>query len=55
MPVPNKKAGDPTTFDFPFFVNSRVLAVQAEPLQGKLAGEEVFWLGRRRTTEDEGR
>jgi hypothetical protein len=42
MPVPGKKAGDKTEFDFPFFANSRILEIEAEPLEGYLAGEENF-------------
>lgn len=42
MPIPGKKAGQRTSFDFPFFANSRVLAVAAEPLRGCLAGDETF-------------
>ncbi len=44
MPVPGKKAGDPTGFNFEFFANSRVMALRAEPLKGALAGEETFQL-----------
>jgi uncharacterized protein (UPF0210 family) len=33
MPIPGKEAGDPTTFDFPFFANSKVMDIQAEPLK----------------------
>lgn len=44
MPVPGKRAGDPTGFDFSFFANSRVLALDAEPLEGLLAGSESFSL-----------
>jgi len=44
MPIPGKKAGDPTDFDFTYFANSRVLALKAEPLGGKLAGGETFFL-----------
>jgi hypothetical protein len=44
MPVPGKKAGDPTGFDFPFFANSRVLALDAEPLDGLLAGSDSLTL-----------
>jgi uncharacterized protein (UPF0210 family) len=44
MPVPGKKAGDPTGFNFEFFANSRVMALRAEPLKGPLAGEETFSL-----------
>jgi uncharacterized protein len=44
MPVPGKKAGDPTGFTFEFFANSRVMALRAEPLKDPLAGEETFSL-----------
>ncbi len=46
MPIPGKNAGDPTDFDFAFFANSRVMALDAEPLEGMLAGDESFQLGR---------
>jgi uncharacterized protein (UPF0210 family) len=42
MPIPGKAAGDPTGFDFAFFANSRVMALEASPLSGYLAGEETF-------------
>jgi uncharacterized protein (UPF0210 family) len=48
MPIPGKRAGDPTDFDFPFFANSRVMALEAAPLVGNLAGEESFRLGTRK-------
>jgi hypothetical protein len=48
MPIPGKKAGDETSFDFDFFVNSRVLALEAEPLTSALAGDGWFNLGQRR-------
>ena len=42
MPVPGKKAGDATSFDFGFFSNSRVMSLDAEPLSGPLSsGEEI--------------
>ncbi len=44
MPVPGKQAGEFTTFDFPFFANSRVLALEAEPLEGLLAGADSLAL-----------
>lgn len=44
MPVPGKRAGDVTGFDFPFFANSRVLALEAEPLSGLLVGSEMLTL-----------
>jgi hypothetical protein len=47
MPIPGKQAGDPTGFDFEFFANSRVLALQSTPLTGLLAGDELFDLRRR--------
>jgi uncharacterized protein (UPF0210 family) len=47
MPVPGKKAGEPTGFDFAFFANSRVMALEAENLGGALAGGDVFELKHR--------
>jgi uncharacterized protein (UPF0210 family) len=42
MPIPGKQAGDPTGFDFAYFANSRVLALEAQALHGPLAGQEIF-------------
>jgi hypothetical protein len=42
MPVPGKRAGDLTSFCFPYFANSRILAVEAQPLQNLWVGEESF-------------
>lgn len=42
MPVPGKKAGDATNFDFGFFANSRVMALDSAPLQPPLGGDESF-------------
>ncbi len=47
MPIPGKRAGDPTDFDFAFFANSRVMSLEAEPLELPLGGEESFKLGSR--------
>ncbi len=47
MPIPGKKAGDPTDFDFAYFANSRVLATGTASLSRNLAGSEVFPLQRR--------
>jgi len=44
MPIPNKKTGDPTGFDFAFFANSRVMALDSEALQGPLGSRESFSL-----------
>ena len=39
MPIPGKKAGDKTNFDFPFFANSKVMAVDAKGLSGLFNNE----------------
>jgi uncharacterized protein len=44
MPIPGKKAGDPTGFDFAYFANSKVMPLSTEPLQGLLDGNEIFSL-----------
>jgi uncharacterized protein (UPF0210 family) len=44
MPIPGKKAGDPTEFDFAYFANSKVMALEAGPLEGLLAGDEIITL-----------
>jgi uncharacterized protein (UPF0210 family) len=46
MPLPGKQAGDPVEFDFPYFANSRVLALQGGLSEGPLAGEETISLSR---------
>ncbi len=48
MPVPGKKAGDATEFDFTFFANSRVMALDSEPLNMPLGGNESFALKEKR-------
>jgi uncharacterized protein (UPF0210 family) len=47
MPVPGKKAGDLTSFDFEYFANSRVMALDAQPLKGPLAGDETICIHKR--------
>jgi uncharacterized protein (UPF0210 family) len=47
MPVPGKKAGDMTNFDFPYFNNSRILPVLAAEVKGILGGDENIELSRR--------
>ncbi len=49
MPVPGKHAGDPTSFDWGFFANSRVMALEAAPLSGALGGKGDFLLHSRHT------
>lgn len=47
MPIPGKKAGDATTFDFPYFANSRILDVQVGKLGKLLNGDDDLPLGPR--------
>jgi len=42
MPVPGKKAGDATNFEFGFFANSKVMSLEAEALIAPLAGSSAF-------------
>jgi len=49
MPIPGKKAGDLTEFDFDYFSNGRVLELPAKPLRGILNGDETFKLKPRST------
>jgi hypothetical protein len=44
MPLPGKNAGDPTSFDFAYFANSRVMSLEALALKSPFSGEETFWL-----------
>jgi len=48
MPVPGKKAGDATNFDFGFFANSKVMRLESGKLTGALAGDEVVLLSPRK-------
>jgi uncharacterized protein len=48
MPIPGKKAGEETNFNFGFFANSRVMALEAEPLGKTLGGQETFRIEKRR-------
>ncbi|RPI29225.1 MAG: DUF711 family protein [Chloroflexota bacterium] len=40
MPIPGKSAGDPTNFEFAYFANSRIMALDASPLQGLFSTED---------------
>lgn len=53
MPVPGKAAGEPTTFSFDYFANSRVMHLPAAPLFGLFAGGETFDLHPRGSLERE--
>lgn len=48
MPIPNKKAGDETNFDFAFFAPSRVMSLDAEPLTDHFSGTGSFSLSSRK-------
>ncbi|MGD8814522.1 MAG: DUF711 family protein [Anaerolineales bacterium] len=45
MPIPGKAVGDEVHFDFPYFADTRVMAVHAQPLQGLLSGSGVLRIG----------
>jgi uncharacterized protein len=42
MPVPGKVVGDATEFNFDYFANSRVMALESEPLTKLFTGNETF-------------
>lgn len=42
MPVPGKQAGEATNFDFPYFANSRVMALKYKPISGPMTGLETL-------------
>ena len=44
MPIPGKKAGDATAFDFAFFANGRVMELASSPLVGALNDNSSFTL-----------
>jgi uncharacterized protein (UPF0210 family) len=44
MPIPGKQAGDTTEFDFAYFANSKVMALESEKLGGNFGGDEIFKL-----------
>ncbi|NMC79219.1 MAG: DUF711 family protein [Chloroflexi bacterium] len=45
MPIPGKKAGESTQFDFDYFANGGILDLPAQPLSGPLAGNETYPIG----------
>jgi Uncharacterised ACR (DUF711) len=44
LPIPGKQAGDLTDFDFEYFANSRVMALEGEGLGEPLASPQPFRL-----------
>lgn len=51
MPIPGKVAGEETSFDFPFFANSRVMNLNAEELGGAFSEKENILLGPRKKSK----
>ena len=47
MPIPGKKAGDVTNFDFAFFAPSRVMALESAELNFPLNSQEVLHINKR--------
>ena len=47
MPIPNKKAGEETNFDFAFFAPSRVMALDSEALSLPLNSNEILHIKKR--------
>lgn len=47
MPIPGKKAGDETSFDFGFFANSKVMELISEPLKNPLNSGKVVEIRKR--------
>jgi hypothetical protein len=54
MPIPGKKAGDPTNFDFGYFANSRVMALEAETLKPPFSETGSFSLASRGSNQVRG-
>ena len=47
MPVPGKKAGEETNFDFGFFANSKVMSLDSEELKSPFNSKEVLQIRKR--------
>ena len=47
MPIPGKQAGDETNFDFGFFVNSKVLALESAGLNPPFSAQDILKIQRR--------
>jgi len=48
MPIPGKQAGDATEFNFEYFANSTVMALDAAPLTHLFGGNETFTIHTRK-------
>ncbi len=49
MPIPGKRVGEATEFDFEFFANSKVMDLKARPLSGYLTEEKNFHIQSRKS------
>jgi uncharacterized protein (UPF0210 family) len=47
LPIPGKKTGDETNFDFAFFASSRVMELESAELNFPLKSQEVFQISTR--------
>ncbi|HAV75780.1 MAG TPA: hypothetical protein DCX53_00335 [Anaerolineae bacterium] len=47
MPIPGKKAGDETNFDFAFFAQSKIMSLESEPLSSPFDGKETIDIKKR--------
>lgn len=45
MPIPDKRAGDPIHFDFPYFADSRVMEIRPTRLSHMLTGDHLIQIG----------
>lgn len=53
MPIPGKRPGDMTEFDFEYFANSKILSLNSKPLTGLLFGDAPYKLkGREIKSQD---
>jgi uncharacterized protein (UPF0210 family) len=48
MPIPGKKAGDETNFDFAFFAQSKIMSLDSEGLTKSFSGKETIQLRSRK-------
>ena len=52
MPIPGKSAGEPTDFNFAYFANSRIMALDSQTLRSPLMSAEAFPLTPRKVNID---
>jgi uncharacterized protein (UPF0210 family) len=49
MPVPGKRVGDETTFDFGFFANTRVMSLDGSKIDAPLFSDQPIQINSRNT------